>query len=288
MKKMCCLVVIAAMYSSHALAASSLIAIDSIKVDQANGEIYIDGVNLVKPNFTPPIITLGGQQLHVCNTCYSATNITATLPNGLSDGDYALRIFTSNNNFLEYHLTIGAVGLQGPTGDPGIVGPTGPQGPPGPSGMVGPPGPQGIQGIAGPPGIQGPKGDPGVAGPPGQSGIAGPVGPPGPQGIQGPQGAAGPPGIQGPKGDIGLAGSCGSSRIVQVNGGPPTYTSVATCNSDEILVGGGGRCEISIGGAFEGVLHESYPSGSSWVVDCYDRNDNKDAPSTAYAICVKK
>lgn len=63
------------------------------------------------------------------------------------------------------NLTIGAVGAQGPRGDPGAKGETGATGQPGakgdtgatgPQGLTGPPGPQGIQGVPGPVGPEGP------------------------------------------------------------------------------------------------------------------------------------
>ncbi|CAK8710465.1 hypothetical protein GKODMF_00305 [Candidatus Electrothrix gigas] len=107
---------------------SASIKIDTVTVDQVAGELYITGVDLTQPSFTPAV-TLGDQSLFVCPSCYSATNITAVLPPGLLPGDYALRVFTSNNNYFEYHLTIGAVGLQGEKGEKGDTGMIGPQGP---------------------------------------------------------------------------------------------------------------------------------------------------------------
>ncbi|MCI5192741.1 MAG: hypothetical protein D3915_06385 [Candidatus Electrothrix sp. AU1_5] len=107
---------------------SASIKIDTVTVDQVAGELYITGVDLTQPSFTPAV-TLDDQSLFVCPSCYSATNITAVLPPGLLSGDYALRVFTSNNNYFEYHLTIGAVGLQGEKGEKGDTGMIGPQGP---------------------------------------------------------------------------------------------------------------------------------------------------------------
>ncbi|MCI5191227.1 MAG: hypothetical protein D3905_15875 [Candidatus Electrothrix sp. AS4_5] len=62
---------------------SASIKIDTVTVDQVAGELYITGVDLTQPSFTPAV-TLGDQSLFVCPSCYSATNITAVLPPGLS------------------------------------------------------------------------------------------------------------------------------------------------------------------------------------------------------------
>jgi hypothetical protein len=117
MKKTLCLLV-ASLCFLAITANSASIKIDTVTVDQVAGELSITGVDLVQPGFTPAV-TLGAQSLSVCPSCYSNTNITAQLPPGLLPGDYALRVFTSNNNSFEYHLTVGAVGLQGSQG-PGI------------------------------------------------------------------------------------------------------------------------------------------------------------------------
>lgn len=262
MKETLCLLAASLCFPVTAALAAS-IDIDTVTVDETSGELYITGTNLIQPNFTP-VVTLGGQSLFVCNTCYSDTLITAALPPALQAGDYVLRVFTAKNNYYEYDLTVGAVGPQGEKGDTGDTGPAGPQGP---KGAIGAQGPIGL---------------------PGANGAVGPVGPQGPRGPQGPIGPAGPQGATGPQGPVGPTGSFSSVRIVTNQGTAPFYVSIATCDSDEILIGGGGSCEISVGGPFEGVLHSSHPSGSSWVVDCFDRNDKKDTPSTAYAICVKK
>lgn len=95
-------------------ARSASIQIDAVAVDQTAGQLYIDGANLIQLGFVP-IVTLDGQTLSVCSSCYSDTSITAALPPGLQLGDYALRIFTAKTDLIEYGLTIGAgaVGLQG-------------------------------------------------------------------------------------------------------------------------------------------------------------------------------
>jgi len=113
----------------------------------------------------------------------------------------------------------GAIGPQGPQGDPGPQGTQGPQGPPGPAGIQGPKGDTGLAGSVGPAGpagadgLQGPSGTNGTQGPPGPQGIPGTVGPQGdigPQGTPGVDGAAGPQGNAGPAGPQGPQGNTSS------------------------------------------------------------------------------
>jgi hypothetical protein len=164
MKKTLCLLAASLCFPVTAALAAS---IDTVTVDQTSGELYITGTNLIQPNF-PPSVTLGGQDLFVCASCYSDALITASLPATLQDGDYVLRVFTAKNNSYEYYLTVGAVGPQGEKGEKGDAGDIGPKGA---DGSVGPAGPQGPQGVAGP---RGPVGLPGA------DGSVGPVGPQGP------------------------------------------------------------------------------------------------------------
>jgi hypothetical protein len=103
------------------------IAIDTVKVDQTAGELYITGTNLTKSSFTS-VVTLSGKPLFVCSDCYTGTNITASLPPELLAGDYTLKVFITKKNSVEYSLTIGAVGPQGEQelkGDTGAVVPQG-------------------------------------------------------------------------------------------------------------------------------------------------------------------
>ena len=90
----------------------------------------------------------------------------------------------------------------------------------GPQGQQGPPGPPGSQGLVGP------KRDPGNTGP---------QGPAGPQGSQGVQGAQGPPG---PDKELQVRSVAGNT--VSIPSGQ-TRTATASCNSDEVVTGGGVR-----------------------------------------------
>ena len=96
----------------------------------------------------------------------SSTQIVATLPAGLTPGDYTL-VVKMGERVATSIVTIGAVGPAGPQGPQGLQGLQGPQGP---TGAIGPAGPAGPTGAAGPTGPTGPAGAIGPAGPPGASG----------------------------------------------------------------------------------------------------------------------
>ena len=119
----------------------------------------------------PPVVRLGATILAVMS--YSPTVIVAALPRGFGAGSYPLWVQSFGGEDAEKGLwsylgvTIGAVGPQGPKGEPGAQGP---------QGFIGPQGPQGLAGGQGNPG---PKGDVGVQGPTGAVGPRGPSGPPG-------------------------------------------------------------------------------------------------------------
>jgi hypothetical protein len=157
------------------LAANKGLQIESVFVDFDAETITINGQNFIDRD--PPVVTLGGfGELMVLG--FTGVEIVAQLPLDIPDGDYLLSVSTGNGPRRndEYDLTIGAVGLEGPQGEPG---PQGPQGEPGPQGPQGEPGPQGPQGEPGP---QGPQGELGPQGPQGETGPEGPQGPTGPPG----------------------------------------------------------------------------------------------------------
>lgn len=58
------------------------------------------------------------------------------------------------------------------------------------------------------------------------------------------------------------------------------------CNSDEVVVGGGGQCEEP-GSHY---IHYSAPSNNGWSIDCFPSNPSTgvDKGSLTYAICMKK
>jgi Collagen triple helix repeat (20 copies) len=216
----------------------------------------------------------------------------------------------------------GPAGEQGPPGPPGVNGTQGPPGPPGPPGVngtqgppgpPGPPGPQGEPGEQGPPGINGTEGQAGPLGPAGKNGTQGeqgPVGPPGPpgekgeRGATGPQGEQGPPGPKGDKGDTGIQGPQGppgepgkdanlsslqlstaisEGNAVQISG--VDIQSVARCDNNRILVGGGYNITEGIGNVLE-----SAPEGNTWVVRAASTVPVLGISSgslQAYAICLE-
>lgn len=81
-----------------------------------------------------------------------------------------------------------------------------------------------------------------------------------------------------------------SCRDVRNYGSGPNYVSVATCNANEVMVSGGGRCGYRGSGLGNdgdtGMLHASYPSGvRQWVIDCYRNDDAGDVVSEAIGVC---
>jgi hypothetical protein len=113
-------------------------AIVSAEPNAAAATILIRGVNLPA---TIPTVTLGTVRLQVIT--WNASEILAALPD-VPPGSYLLQV--QGSAFYQFALfiaTVGAVGPQGPRGDPGA------------------PGPQGLPGEQGPPGLQGQQGAPG-------------------------------------------------------------------------------------------------------------------------------
>jgi hypothetical protein len=91
------------------------------------------------------------------------------------------------------------------------------------------------------PGLQGPPGPPGPPGPQGLTGLKGDTGASGPQGPPGPQGPQGIQGIQGPAGpdkELQVRSVVGNSVTIPSG---QTRTATASCDSDEVVTGGGIR-----------------------------------------------
>ena len=64
-----------------------------------------------------------------------------------------------------------------------------------------------------------------------------------------------------------------------------TNSDFQACNSDEVVVGGGGQCEDPS----KHFIHYSAPSNNGWSIDCfYTAPEYKDLGSRAYALCMKK
>jgi hypothetical protein len=160
---------------------------------------------------------------------------------------------------------------QGPPGRNGTQGPPGPMGPPGPLGLVGP---QGEQGPAGQQGKQGPAGPQGKQGPAGPQGEQGPAGQ---QGEQGPAGERGPPGPAAQAMNFTVRNVPG--QLVSLSG---IAQSVATCNSDELVTGGG--FNITYG---PGIVLSSIPQGGSWIVSAVNPFTFGNSSVQAYAECAK-
>ena len=171
----------------------------------------------------------------------------------------------------------GTQGPQGETGPPGLPGPQGEQGPPGPPGKngtqgpQGPPGPQGKEGPIGPPGPTGPPGPQGEPGPPGKNGTQGP---PGPQGEQGP---IGPPGKAAPT--MNLTVRLEEGEIVPLSG---IAQSIATCDSDELVTGGGFAITNGLG-----MVLNSSPVQNSWLVVATNPFNAGNSSLQTFAECAE-
>jgi hypothetical protein len=123
-------------------------------------------------------------------------------------------------------------------------------------------------------------------GPPGQNGTQGPIGPPGPSGEQGPIGPPGPSGEQGPIGPPGAAAPTMNLAVRNVPGQIVALSevaqSIATCNSDELVIGGG----FSIANG-PGMVLSSVPIDNSWVVFAANPFDIGNSSLQAFAECTR-
>jgi hypothetical protein len=110
--------------------------------------------------------------------------------------------------------------------------------------------------------------------PPGQNGTQGPIEPPGPPGEQGP---IGPPGSAAPTMNLAVRNVPG--QIVALN---EVAQSIATCNSDELVIGGG----FSIANG-PGMVLSSVPIANSWVVFAADPFAIGNSSLQAFAECAR-
>jgi hypothetical protein len=121
---------------------------------------------------------------------------------------------------------------------------------------------------------QGPPGQNGTQGPPGPSGEQGPIGPPGPSGEQGP---IGPPGAAAPTMNLAVRNVPG--QIVALS---EVTQSIATCNSDELVIGGG----FSIKNG-PGMVLSSVPIDNSWIVFAANPFAIGNSSLQAFAECAR-
>ncbi len=115
---------------------------------------------------------------------------------------------------------------------------------------------------------------PGPPGPPGKNGTQGPPGPPGPQGEQGP---IGPPGKAAPT--MNLTVRLEEGEIVSLSG---IAQSIATCDSDELVTGGG--FAITNG---PGMVLSSSPVQNSWLVVAANPFNVGNSSLQTFAECAK-
>lgn len=101
-----------------------------------------------------------------------------------------------------------------------------------------------------------------------------------------PAGPQGPQGIQGPQGPQGARGPAGATNVTVRLGPEVGDTSIASCQTGERAVGGGG---IATGA--DGVLWASNPTPTSgtptgWEADAVDRAAGTTDTVQAYVICA--
>jgi hypothetical protein len=126
-------------------------------------------------------------------------------------------------------------------------------------------------------------------GPPGQNGTQGPPGPPGPPGEQGSIGPPGPPGPPGEQGSIGPPGAAAPTMNLAVRNVPGQIValsevtqSIAACNSDELVIGGGFSIENG-----PGMVLSSVPIDNSWVVFAANPFAIGNSSLQAFAECAR-
>lgn len=92
----------------------------------------------------------------------------------------------------------------------------------------------------------------------------------------------------------GFTVSCQSSKwqrqfnpavTVRDDGAWSANSDFQACNSDEVIVGGGGQCEDPA----HHFIHASGPSNNGWSIDCfYTDPQYRDLGTRTYALCMKK
>ena len=136
---------------------------------------------------------------------------------------------------------------------------------------------------------QGPPGPPGPEGPQGEKGDKGDTGEQGPQGPQGPEGEkgdTGETGERGPQGEQGPAGPSQSLDARQVEGNivpaGAGFESVASCDSDEEIVGGGFRTYDA-----QATVIKNRAEGNSWVASGSGTSSSNPARIQAFVECAQ-
>ena len=253
-----------------ALAATPVV--NSGTINYSTNQITLTGSGF-EPNKTKPTIAFNGGALTVLT--FSNTQVTATLPTGLTPGTFDLNVTNSQGNSVDFNMTYGATGPQGPAGPAGLTGPQGPVGLTGATGATGATGPRGLTGAPGAPGTAGTSGTsfifldaynpyatyaadnvvtyngssyiaivangPNPSGPtPDQNpswSILAAGGAIGATGPQGPQGAPGPEGITGPMGNPGPTGPTGPAGPQGPTGGVLSYSLQQS--QSEVVIGAG-------------------------------------------------
>ena len=119
-------------------------------INYVSNQLTLTGAGF-EPSKKQPVVQFNGNPLTLVSA--SDAQIVAQLPAVVVPGTFDVTITPSGCGNIDFNMTYGAVGPQGPMGIPGANGAPGPAGPLGPQGLMGNPGPAGP---AGPTGSAGP------------------------------------------------------------------------------------------------------------------------------------
>ena len=93
----------------------------------------------------------------------------------------------------------------------------------------------------------------------------------------------GPQGIPGSQGPPGPTGPSGVASITTVTVPTTTVTATAACNTNQVLISGGGTCTVPNTNSISGRIASSGPAGNNnWTVTC------SAGQATAVALCAAK
>jgi hypothetical protein len=126
--------------------------IDSGTINYVSNQLTLTGSGF-EPSKKHPVVQFNGNTLTLVSA--SDAQIVVQLPAAVVPGTFDVIVTPNGSASVDFNMTYGAAGPQGPMGLPGANGAQGPMGQPGPQGpegLIGNPGPQGPAGPAGPTG----------------------------------------------------------------------------------------------------------------------------------------
>lgn len=286
------------------VAASTVPVVQSGTINYLTNQITLSGSSF-EPGKAAPKVLFNGTVLTLIS--FSNTQVVATLPSGIAPGTFNLTLTNSSGNSIDFDMTYGATGPQGPAG---AAGPVGAQGP---AGQVGATGSQGPRGLTGAPGAPGPAGANGIgftflngydpyatyalnnvvtyngssyvaivpngpspSGPaPDQNpswSIMAAAGATGPAGAAGPAGPQGPMGMTGVMGNPGPAGPAGPAGPQGTTGGVLFFAANSFTNPGCIFA-----CDIDLtAGTFVSIVSINLPNVGTYILGGQQTIENDD------------